>query len=108
MLEERLLGLVSQPFDVVERRPESLLLAEAHARAVREAVRLVAQPGEKEQRRGGALQRDWILLAGQVDAVDEEIARQVLALLGQRDHGQIVETQVVRRGEGHRKQTATT
>ena len=45
----------------------------------REAV-LVAEAREKEERRGVALQRDRIFLTGQVHAVDEILAGEVLAL----------------------------
>ena len=45
--------------------------AEAFARAVREAVRLVARPREEEERRTVRLQGDAVFLAGQIDAIDE-------------------------------------
>ena len=77
------------------------------ARAVREAVRLVAQAREEEERRRAALQRDRVLLARQVHAVDERLAGEVLALLGEGDDGQVVQPEVVRRGQRHRELPAS-
>ena len=67
---------------------DALLLAEPLAGAVREAVRLVARAREEEHRSRVALQRDRVLLPGQVDAIDHRLADHVLLLLRERDDRQ--------------------
>src|SRR3954466_9743735 len=56
--EQRLSRDRTEACDVVERRLEALLLAEALARTVRESMRFVAGAREKEHRSRVALQRD--------------------------------------------------
>src|SRR4051812_39142916 len=61
MTEEQLARVRAETCDVVERGLEALLLAEALAGAVREAMRLVSRAGEEEHRGRVALQRDRVL-----------------------------------------------
>jgi len=60
---------------VVEGGLESTGLAEALARPIREAVGLVTKTREEKQRGGVTLEGDGILLAGEVDAVDQCLRR---------------------------------
>src|SRR5258708_38643850 len=60
-------------------------------------MRLVPEASQEKERRRAALERDRVLLARQVDAVDERLAEDVLALLRETDDGQVVKAEVVRR-----------
>src|ERR1019366_8690282 len=67
--------------------------------AVGEAMGLVAEAREEEERGGVAAEGDGVLLPGKVDAVDEGLAGDVLLLLGEGDDGQLVKAEVVGGGE---------
>src|ERR1019366_1751969 len=106
--QQRLLRLLAETLHVVERRDEATLLADPHARAIREAMRLVPHAREKEERSRVALERNGVLLTRQIHAIGELLlhaapARHVrarrLALLGESDDAQVVQPEIVGSGD---------
>src|SRR5207248_2164100 len=86
---------------------------ELFPRLVREAVRLVARAREEEERRRMLAERDGIFLIGQIHAIDDLLLHirrlagggESCFFLRQRDDRQLMQTEIVRRGERDRELT---
>src|SRR5262245_45977869 len=82
--EQRLRGLRADAGDVEETRAQALAAVDARLEAHGDAVRFVARPSEEEERRALRAEEHRVLAARQVGAINELLAKHVLALLRER------------------------